>query len=420
VGYQCFFSYCRRNRNDDLDRFVKDLCDKVRLRKHVAEPDVAFFDGEAIDVGASWKQQLSIALRTSPVLVALCSPDYVNSDYCGKEFQVFLDRYDAYVAAENPRPPPNAILPVLWGAPSASLRDAITRFQYTDDDFPAVYAREGLRYMMELKEHDDDYKKFVTRLAQKIVDGAARPLPALADLRPLDDVKNAFHDDGQPDVDDGDRAWFVFVAPKPVELAKARASVDRYRKSGGRDWRPFHPHVKESVGLIAQTAAAQYDRYYAEVPLSANLLAELTKAETAHEPVVVLVDPWSLTLQDYRSKMTGLDKHIVDTSAILVSWNSPDPETDSHRAELKTLVAKTFAYRAKVGRTLHYWGEVDNPSDLKTRLLEMLAHYTNRMLETTEAQKTIPEDQVLGEAGDTPVPLGRPPIVDNGPAGRDG
>jgi FxsC-like protein len=420
VAHQFFFSYSRRNRNDDLDRFVKDLCEKVRLRKHVSEADVVFFDGDAIEVGAPWKQTLSTALRASPVFLALCSPDYINSDYCGKEFQVFVDRYDAHVAAGNPQPPPNAILPILWGAPSASLRDVITRFQYTDDDFPPVYAREGLRYMMELKEHDDDYKKFVTRLAQKIVDAAAHPIPALAQLPPLDDVKSAFHDGGHADTDEGDRAWFVFVAPRPAELAKSRASIDRYKKAGGRDWRPFHPDVKESVGLIAQTVAAQYDRYYAEVPVSANLLDELAKAETTREPVVVLVDPWSLTVGDYKTRMTALDKRIVDTSAILVSWNSPDPDTDSRKTELKALVAKTFAYRARVGRTLHYWGEVDNPSDLKTRLLEMLAHYTNKVLETTNAQKTIPEEQVLGGSTDAPVPLGRPPVVENGPVRLDG
>jgi FxsC-like protein len=421
MPYEVFVSYCRDNRNDDLDRFVADLCAKIRLCKHLNEHEVAFFDGESIETGVPWKQQLAIGLRTSRVLLAFCSPDYINSDYCGKEFQVFLERYDAYVAGQPAGTLPNVILPILWGKPAASLREVISRFQYTDDDFPAIYAHEGLRYMMDLKAHEDDWKKLATRLAQKIVDAsAAHPLPELAHLRPLDAVESAFHGAAQAEPDAGDRAWFVFVAPKPGELQPPRVSVDRYRKIGGRDWRPFHPDAKEPVGLIAQTAASQYDRYFEEAPLAPDLLPRLKAAEAAGEPVVILVDPWSLKLAGYRAMMKALDKQIVDTSGILISWNAPDDETAAHRAELETLVATTFSYRAKFGVGLHYWGAVECAADLRARLLEMLAHYTNRVLETTKATKTIAADQVLTETNDPGVPLARPPIVDNGTGAASG
>jgi FxsC-like protein len=420
MPYQCFFSYARDNRNSDLDRFVADLRENVLLRKDFPQDEVVFFDGEGIEAGAPWKQELSKALQTSRVFLAICSPRYINSDYCGKEFQVFLERYRSYVDQNKPATAPKLIIPVLWGAPAGSLREVISEFQYTDDDFPAVYAREGLRYMMALKEHADDYTKFVTRLAEKIVDGsAAHPLPDLPQLRVLDQVNSAFHDAAQAEAEAGNRAWFVFVAAKPNELSPPRISIDRYKKAGGRDWRPFHPDVKESVGLLAQSAAAQYYRYFTELPMGNALLSSLDQAEEKGEPVLVLVDPWTLRLSEYRAKMKGLDRHIARTCGVVVPWNSPDPETDAERDVLKDLLVQTFALRTKFGRELHYWGEVASATELNTRLLEMLAHYTNRVIENTKATRTIPEEMVLTPENDPGVPLGHPPLVDNGPIGAN-
>jgi FxsC-like protein len=420
MPYLYFFSYARENRNDDLDRFVKNLHDTIRLKKYFPHEEVEFFDGDAIEIGAPWKDTLSTGLRTSRVFLALCSPDYINREYCGKEFTVFLERYRAYVKSASAKDSPMLILPILWGAPGASLRDVISEFQYTDDDFPPVYAKEGLRYMMQLKEHEDDYTKFVNRLAQKIVEAsAAHPLPDLANLRPLDQVASAFHDAAvQPQAEEGDRAWFVFVAGKPAELKPPRELVDRYQKAGGRDWRPFHPTAKESVGLLAQRAAAQYDRYFTELPVQADLIARVDVAEAAREPVLVLVDPWTLKLPAYRDEIKKLDKYIASNCAFIVSWNCPDPETTAAREPLKTVLSQTFVTRAKHGKALHYWGEVESGAELTARLLEMLAYYTNRTFETTDAAegKTIPEHEVVTPGSTPDVPLNRPPVVDNTPA----
>lgn len=416
MPYQYFFSYARENRNSDLDRFLQDLRNKILLQRYFPDHEIGFFDGDAIEIGAPWKTTLATGLRTSRVFLALCSPNYINSEYCGKEFTAFLERYRAYVAATNPPKPPKLILPILWGAPGGSLREVIKEFQYTDDDFPSVYAQEGLRYMMELKEHADDYTKFVTRLAQKIVEaGAEHALPELPTLRPLDEISSAFHDAARPEANEGDRAWFVFVAARPAELQPPRTSVDRYKRAGGRDWRPFDPDARDPVGMFAQAAATEYQRYFDEIPVTSDLIARVDEAWKVHEPVLVLVDPWTLKVPAYQAEVKRLDRYIADNCAIVVPWNSPDPETSAQREPLKALVAQTFQYRAKVGKALHYWGEVESAADLRGRLLEMLAYYTNKTLETTDAEKRIPEGDVLPPGAEPEVPLGRPPLVDNAP-----
>jgi hypothetical protein len=142
MPYECFFSYAREDRTRRLNRFVDDLRKKLHLRKRMKQDEAVFFDGESIDVGAPWKQALSTALRTSRVFLSVCTPNYINSDYCGKEFQVFLERYLAYESQAVGEKPLNLIIPILWGPPQGTVRDVIKDLQYTKDKFPAVYAQE--------------------------------------------------------------------------------------------------------------------------------------------------------------------------------------------------------------------------------------------------------------------------------------
>lgn len=60
-------------------------------------------------------------------------------------------------------------------------------------------------------EHEADYRKFVTRHAQKIVDYSEQhPLSELATIRELDNVDSAFLSTTREETDsDGDHAWFV-------------------------------------------------------------------------------------------------------------------------------------------------------------------------------------------------------------------
>lgn len=415
MSFECFFSYARHDGGDRLNRFVSDLREKLRLHKTLPLEEAIFFDGASIDAGAPWKTTLSTALRTSRVFLAICSPNYINSDYCGKEFQVFLERYRAYERHTDRRTPPNLIIPILWGAPQASLRDVIKQFQYTKNGFPEVYSEEGLDYVMSLKGCDDDYQKFLTRLAATIVSASkAHPIPILPYLRSLEDIASAFHATASSDSEEGDRARFVFVAAKPDELSAMRKSLDRYGKAGGRDWRPYHPDVKDSVGLLAQQAASQYNRYFAELPLDARLLDALDEAERANEPVLVLVDPWALCVGRCKEEVRRLDRHIMDTCAIVVSWNAPDPDTgDEQRDALTELLKETLKYRIVGGKPLHYWGEVNSVSELRRRLLDMLAHYTNRVVATTKARKAIAAERVMQDVNQSELPLGRLPVVDN-------
>src|SRR5690348_6348724 len=193
MAYWFFVSYARADSQSDskLNQFYKDLIDEILVLQHFPEGEVGFFDVDEIDLGSPWKDELSRALRTSRVMLALCSPSYFNSEYCGKEFQVFYERQRDYVRANNLQQPPNIILPILWGPPNKGNPELIQELQYTDAEFPAIYAKQGLKYMMNLSIHSDDYKAFKRRLATILVnEGNAHPMPELAALRPLDQIRS--------------------------------------------------------------------------------------------------------------------------------------------------------------------------------------------------------------------------------------
>ena len=296
MPYRFFFSYARENRDPLLNRFYEDLCKEVTLTKFHNADQVGFFDGKDIQSGAPWRIELTDALQTAKTFVAICSPDYVNSEYCGKEFQFFRERYRKYISAKKPPKAPRLIQPVLWGAPSGSLHQTLSDFQYTDDEYPAVYAQEGLRYMMQLSDHENDYKRFVVRLARKLVDySEEHTLPDAAGTAVLDAVENAFAAQRQEASEgDGTSAWFLFVAARPDEFPSERKATDRYKKRGGKEWKPFAPDTFDTVGIIAQATASKYKLYFEELPLNDEIETQIKEAEKRGELVIVLVDPWTL------------------------------------------------------------------------------------------------------------------------------
>src|SRR5262249_38891533 len=142
MSFWFFTSYARADRDLYVDRFFEELREEVR-RKGGLTGDVGFFDTKSIETGDEWDQALGDALRTSRILICLCSPYYFKSSYCGKEYQVFCERREAWLrelSQTNERA--RVIFPVLWERPDSSIPEIVSQFQYSDDDFPEVYTIE--------------------------------------------------------------------------------------------------------------------------------------------------------------------------------------------------------------------------------------------------------------------------------------
>src|SRR5579863_10363618 len=136
MAHLFFFSYARLNATYPEDaelirKFFKDLEASVQQALGVNYP--AFLDTTNIETGNDWNEDLSGAAATSPVATALYSPSYFVSKFCGREFQVFLDRHRklAPQPGEKRAPP---IVPIIW-IKTISMPGVATSIQYADATF---------------------------------------------------------------------------------------------------------------------------------------------------------------------------------------------------------------------------------------------------------------------------------------------
>lgn len=88
--YDLFISYAHA---DDKDGWVTAFVEAIREEhaRFTPQPLQVFFDTEAIRSMDDWERRILEGLRQSRVMVAVLSPRYFGSDYCRKEWEVFVD-----------------------------------------------------------------------------------------------------------------------------------------------------------------------------------------------------------------------------------------------------------------------------------------------------------------------------------------
>ncbi len=286
MTYLLFISYSRNDRDSYLERFYNDLRSAVRALTAQPEGSVGYWDSEATEFGTDWSRQTFDALKTSRLLLAICSPSYFNSTRCGKEFETFQARNRA---VEKGRQPLRAIFPVFWQAPRGGIPLSVAEIR-DDDGLPPVYVAQGLRYMMRLNRFKAEYAQFVDVLARKLT--LATQDSVLPPLRQNPtELTSAFH--ASPSLSGGDTsgithglntAHFVFVAAPRSEMVSIRKSVEFYGENGGWDWRPFN----ERIGGLAQAVASTLSLRYSELPADASLAQNVLSARSRREPVLGL------------------------------------------------------------------------------------------------------------------------------------
>jgi TIR domain len=157
-----YLSYAHRDFDPSLEKFFDDLRREVELL--TGEAAIGFMDRQSIRLEHDWAEETANALRNSRVLVALYSPAYFRSEFCGKEWTAFL-------SGRRDSSEPSGILPVLW-SPLEMIRDmpdVAARIQFIDPSYPEVYAKQGLRYLLRLQKHADEYAELLTQFARSVV-----------------------------------------------------------------------------------------------------------------------------------------------------------------------------------------------------------------------------------------------------------
>jgi FxsC-like protein len=347
-----FLSYARGEADVDVQKFYEDLCDQIRQRAGLKiDHQVGFLDTQNIQLGDQWPQRLYDALSTSHCFLALCSPRYFLSEFCGKEWRFFSERLDEYENRTNIRAP--ALLPIKW-FPMSNMHPVAESIQYSAARLGVAYNEHGLWELIKLQRHHDNYWKFVIELAKDIVETAQRhpiPRPAsairIADMRSMffvDEAAQGLVDSAETpemrSIDEQARGGesssryvhFVVVAGGRDEMMVFRSQLQFY----GNDapgWAPYQPTLPDPLGVYASRLAAER-RFDSEVADIEGLFERIDAANRDNQIVILLVDVWAIRLDHHRAALTNYDELNEPTIAAMIPCNNEDFETQSQSAVL--------------------------------------------------------------------------------------
>jgi hypothetical protein len=306
--YLFYFSYAQQDQDAYLERFQSDLSQEVRMMTGTREP-VFFFDRDSLPRDADWPQAIAEALFTSRVLVALLSPAYFAAQLCGKEWQFFQERQ------HRPTPFKSAILPVQWVVGTQSRPQAITETQTVEIEFPERYNQEGLRYLMQLRRFEKDYRNFMRAFSRRLVE-AVKDSPLRIGHPPVfNQIPNAFAAPRRPTP--------PAVGIKGPSVASCVFVVG--------------PEQLEDIRLRAQVVCVQQSLLFREVEVDADLVAHIHDSERAHNLLVLIIDPIAVGV--HRRVMEQYSRSSFRNTAAVVLWN----EKTAADPALRRVVGEVFA-----------------------------------------------------------------------------
>ncbi|MFF0314232.1 TIR-like protein FxsC [Micromonospora sp. NPDC005252] len=398
-----FLSYAQEdNRNSQIQEFFVDLSEAVAGLAALHWDEAGFIDGH-IPLGSTWPDTLSDALSTSACLVALTSPRYVVSDYCGREFQVFADRIDEHERQFHVRPP--AIVPVQW-LPCDRLPTAVAGFQYRNFHTGTAYAQDGLLTLKQRKRHEDDYKDFVDALARHIVQTARDHTLHRPAQRPvLSKVTSAFDRPARPQAHHGPsmltavqratsarHVHIVLVAGSSAELAGSRPGAEDRYGAVSRDWRPYRPELEVPIGSWAGAIATT--KSYGWTVEDAAELAVVREWARAHNQIVVLVvDVWSADLPRYQVSLIGYDRDVNSPRApVLVPWTAADDAAAGGNRKMWDTLARVLPHHV-LHNTRDVWRtEIATSARFQEELEDVLVVEQGRIYRTGTVYQEPPTD----------------------------
>lgn len=286
------------------------------------------FMDRQIPVGTSWPDHLADALSNCRVFVALFSPAYFTSEYCGKEWAAFRERAKQHLAGTDKY----AIIPAMWvPMDTDEMPPALHSIQNVQQQgFPPAYVAEGLYGIMKLGRYRDRYKETVLRLANLIKDRAAECALPPGPVADLDSLRNPFAESPSA------------AKRHPVRLTLAAQSIDElppdrdsyYYGRTAREWTPYRSHDNTTpIGAYAEQIITELGHN----PTVDSI--DEPPGDPGESPAVLVVDPWATRDPAIRDRL----KQIEDNPANVVApFNTEDRQTASSAAELATDLTETL------------------------------------------------------------------------------
>lgn len=346
-----FTSYARADskNNPDLKEFVEALREEIRTRTGKSEDEVAFFDVTDIKTGTQWREVLGDAVAGSRVCVCLCSPTYYNSEFCGKELEVFRQRVKRWKSLRRvpAKDVPPFIVPVIWQPKANGVPKVIMDAQLDDDLFPADYKTMGLRQLIQRKRRGPTYYRVVQTLG-KIIEDALGANPALPRYdAPID-----------------------FNAIENV-LAEARTPHAVYGVvlSAVSTWQPFQNGA--TVERLVEPLISGMGKRFLGFLAAANLGTALDLAEQSRQIVLVFVNPADAAAPALAPMLRDLCSHRRSSVAIMACWSSDLAALgEEARGQIEVEIRRRLAVYSDDGSGFHDFSSLRSPELFARRVEE--------------------------------------------------
>lgn len=385
-----FISYAHVTRDEYLERFVRELAHEVLINLENAEADdVAFYDAQRIETGEYWRERLAAELVGCKACVAVCSPAFAASPFCGKELQVFLDRVNAWragqAAGHNARSP---VFPVIWIG--TQVPPALAPFQNVAGKFPPVYAEKGLRTMYRMGKYAQRRTEILLALAEWISEAVKSvDLPPRAGIPDFDHITSLFDDQEAP-LRHG-------VALLPLLHGKT-------------DHRPFG-----GTRTLGDFAAVAFGNQVPSRVLdqSGDIRARLRRSRDEHEIALVVTDLATLSDPLWRTLLDNVDAGLAPPAAVAV-LRSPTVGTDDEEQNAALTVQSAFSRAIAAGVPVD-WTSLRSSSALEVHLSHTVLSLRTEMINRLQPVAVVDPALVMA-AGQAGVPIHRQPTV-AGPGG---
>jgi len=385
MSERVFVSYARNDlRGGELQQFFDKLEDdlKVGLGR---KDDVLFRDSEDIELGQEWTKAIEEQLKNSVAAIVVYSPSYLASPSCGKEYGVLIERLKA---ANRPVNGVGGVFPLIWYNDGGVVPEAVSKYQYDHDSLPPTYKANGLRQLFRLNRYQDDAVLAVTAVSSALLPAVRNPLPPLPRLEPWKTQQNIFKAPapGQPppalSSTGPNLVRVVVVAGSRTEIQTVRTIISSY-DAQGRLWRPYLSDSQRPIAAEAQRIAGEKDLICEFLAVDDDLCDRIRESADRNEIVIVLADPWTLSLPDYAKRLRPYDQLYLLNSAMLVVWNGKDEETNRRMADLESGLSDVFLNKFQHPPPGHLFKEITSHSDLLKHLSLALTEAQLRIIGLT-------------------------------------
>ncbi|MFJ7203756.1 TIR-like protein FxsC [Streptomyces sp. NPDC098789] len=309
-----------------VKRFYRDLCDEVSALVNLPAGAAVGFMDDQMEAGEGWAERLSDVLSTCRVLVPLYSPRYFTSESCGKEWYAFAQRSVFQRARDDE--PVQAVVPAVWvPVPPGQMPRPAQQLHFDSSSFGERYATDGLYGLIQLRGYPDEYRGVVNQLAVRIV-GVAESTRIESDgAVDYRRAPSAFRSHAQAE----ESLRIAVVAPTLHDLSQGRDP--RYYGASPDRWNPYQPESRRPLVDVATDLAFHLNDQVDASTLDAEV-ARVERSDPSTGPLVLLVDPWALSVPRLRSALIALREAREPGTVVLVASNRRDEQSHAARTSL--------------------------------------------------------------------------------------